>query len=90
MKEFFIAILVVAVAVAGIFFFTSDAFEEMTHPGQTKVLGQWVDDAKIDKYDIDSFKEIDAELKGDTYCENCDKITPGRVRICRYCGQYVD
>lgn len=26
----------------------------------------------------------------DTYCFDCEKFIEGKVRICPYCGQYVD
>lgn len=65
------------------------AIEQAMHPGQTKVLGGWVDDSAIAKYNFKSSASIDAEIKGDTYCENCKKVNPGKVRICKYCGQYI-
>lgn len=89
MKDAIVAIIALIAIIVGILFFTSDTFEQMTHPGQTKVMGMWVDDESIDKYRF-SFKEIEAEWNGDTYCKKCDKYIPGKVRICTYCGQYVD
>jgi hypothetical protein len=38
----------------------------------------------------DSFKITQASLQGDTYCKKCEKVNPGRVRICTYCGQYIN
>ena len=65
------------------------AIEQAMHPGQTKVLGGWVDDSAIKKYNFPSSASIDAEIKGDTYCEKCKKVNPGKARICKYCGQYI-
>ena len=30
-----------------------------------------------------------AQWNGDTYCKKCEKVNPGKVRICTYCGQYI-
>lgn len=91
MKDVLIAIVVLALIVGGIFFYTSGRLEEMMHPGQTKALRMWIDNEKLDKYDFGGgAKAIDAAIKGDTYCEKCDKYMEGRVRICKFCGQYID
>lgn len=37
-----------------------------------------------------SMNQSRAERSGDTYCKNCDKFIQGKVRICPYCGKYVN
>lgn len=46
-----------------------------------------VDQDAVEEYNFD---RIQADMNGDTYCSNCDKFIEGKVRICPYCGQYVD
>lgn len=61
-----------------------------------KTLDQIVSDAfeNVDRDQVDRIKigldYMQAEMNGDTYCSNCDKFIEGKVRICPYCGQYVD
>ena len=62
------------------------AIEQAMHPGQTSIAGVWVDNEAVNEY---NFTGVEAEMKGDTYCEKCDKVNPGRARICKYCGQYI-
>ena len=48
----------------------------------------------VDRAEVDRIKreinENQASVNGDTYCANCDRFIPGKVRICPNCGQYVD
>lgn len=44
----------------------------------------------FENVDRDHVNQIKAGLNGDTYCSNCQKFIAGEVRICPYCGQYVD
>lgn len=37
-----------------------------------------------------SMNESRAQRSGDTYCKRCDKYIEGKVRICPYCGQYIN
>lgn len=91
MRDALIAFLIIALIVGGIFFFSSDSFEKMTHPGQTKVLGGWVDNEEIAKYDFSGgMKAIEAEMNGDTYCSKCKKLMEGKKRICTFCGEYIN
>lgn len=78
-----IALLMVVAMLVG-----CSSIVQALHPGQTKVAGVWVDNSAMDKYDF-SMNSIEAEMKGDTYCKKCDKVNPGRVRICTYCGKYI-
>lgn len=48
-----------------------------------------VDQDAVEEH-IENFDRIQADMNGDTYCSNCDKFIEGKVRICPYCGQYVD
>lgn len=59
------------------------------HQGQTKIAGVWVDKEEVDKYDF-GINSMIADRNGDTYCKKCDKFIEGSVRICPYCGQYID
>lgn len=45
---------------------------------------------KADTSHLPSRAEMDAKLYGDTYCKKCEKVNPGKVRICTYCGQYIN
>lgn len=36
------------------------------------------------------WRATEANQRGDTYCTKCEKVNPGKVRICTYCGQYID
>ena len=65
------------------------SIEQMMHPGQSKIAGVWVNNDEVNKYNFKSSTSIEAEIKGDTYCEKCKKVNPGKVRICKYCGQYI-
>ena len=56
--------------------------------GKVKIAGVWVDKANVDKYDF-NVKGIEADIRGDSYCKKCDKFMEGKVRICKYCGQYI-
>lgn len=55
-------------------------------------------DSMVDQEEVDKrvsqinngIKMYEAELKGDTYCPKCNKYMEGRLRICKYCGQYID
>lgn len=38
----------------------------------------------------EGFNSWTAEENGDTYCSRCNKFIEGTVRICPYCGQYID
>jgi hypothetical protein len=90
MKDLLIGLIVVALIVGGIVFFTSDTFADLTHPGQKKIAGVWVEDKNLAKYDFGGgAKEVQANINGDTYCKKCDKFAEGKVRICPYCGQYI-
>ena len=61
-----------------------------------KTPEQIISDAfeNVDRDHVDRIKigldSMQAEMNGDTYCANCDKFIEGKVRICPYCGQYVD
>lgn len=50
--------------------------------------------SNVDREEVErrseSLDRMQAEMNGDTYCSNCDKFIEGKVRICPYCGQYVD
>lgn len=50
--------------------------------------------SNVDREEVERRAEnldrMQAEMKGDTYCSNCDRFIAGEVRICPYCGQYVD
>lgn len=63
--------------------------EQAMHPGESKIAGVWVKDSEVAKFNLKSSASIEAEIKGDTYCEKCKKVNPGKVRICKYCGQYI-
>lgn len=89
MKQVIIAVVIIALVVLAIA--NVDKIEQLFHPGETKIAGMWVDNAGMAKYNFggSSAKKLEAEMKGDTYCTKCDKVNPGRVRICTYCGQYI-
>lgn len=65
-----------------------------------KTPEQIISDAfeNVDRDHVDSIEiftdgmppDMQADINGDTYCSNCDKFIEGKVRICPYCGQYVD
>lgn len=61
-----------------------------------KTPEQIISDAfeNVDRDHVDQIKRdldyMQAEMNGDTYCANCDKFIAGTVRICPYCGQYVN
>ena len=59
-----------------------------SHKGQVQIAGVWVNEENTKKYNF-NMEQYEAEAKGDTYCKNCEKINPGKVRICKYCGKYV-
>ena len=63
--------------------------QKALHPGMMQSAGTWVKQSEVDKYKVKSMSSIDAAIKGDTYCESCKKVNPGKVRICTYCGQYI-
>lgn len=81
-----IAILLLVVALVLVLYYYED-IEQMFHPGQSKIAGIWVNDADVAKYD---FNSPYAAMNGDTYCKKCKKYIEGRVRICTFCGQYID
>lgn len=83
-------LMIVFVSIAVLVLTGCSTIEQWTHPDQTKVAGIWVDNAEIAKFDIESPASIDARINGDTYCKKCKKVNPGSVRICQYCGQYID
>lgn len=67
---------------------TRPTAEELTD----KMLDEWMDDydhSKINQIGT-SYKRSEAAQKGDTYCSNCDKFIEGKVRICTFCGEYID
>lgn len=45
---------------------------------------------KADTSHIKSYEETQAQKRGDTYCKKCQKVNPGKVRICTYCGKYIN
>ena len=59
-----------------------------SHKGQVQIAGVWVSEENLGKYNF-NMDEYEANANGDTYCKNCGKINPGKVRICQYCGKYV-
>ena len=59
-----------------------------SHKGQVQIAGVWVNEENTKKYNFNMDK-YQAEANGDTYCKNCEKINPGKVRICKYCGKYI-
>ena len=65
------------------------SIQKAMHPGEVQIAGVWVKQSNVDKYNFGSMAGIEAEIKGDTYCESCKKVNPGKVRICKYCGQYI-
>lgn len=83
-----IAVIIVALVIAFVWFMSNGALDEVTHQGKTKVAGVWVDTAGIEKYNFGT-SAMEADMKGDTYCTKCKKITDGKVRVCSHCGQYV-
>ena len=89
MKDTIIALIVVAVIVAGVALYVNGSQDAVLHPGQTKVAGVWIDNERIDKFNFDPDK-YEAQRRGDTYCNKCGKITEGKVRVCSHCGKYVD
>lgn len=82
MKKTIIWGVVIAIAIGALWFFTSETFQQMTHPGMTKIAGVWVSQ--------DGVNRITAGMHGDTYCTKCKKYNEGIVRICTYCGQYIE
>lgn len=65
------------------------SIQKAMHPGEVQVAGVWVKQSEVDKFNFKSMSSIEAEIKGDTYCEKCKKVNPGKARICKYCGQYI-
>ena len=59
-----------------------------SHKGQKQIAGVWVNEENLGKYNF-NMDEYEANANGDTYCKNCEKINPGKVRICKYCGKYI-
>ena len=82
MKNLLIAVIVTAVSIGALLFFTSETFQQMTHPGMTKIAGVWVSQ--------DGVNRMTDGMHGDTYCTKCKKYNEGIVRICTYCGQYIE
>lgn len=81
-KNVIIGVVIVACLIGVLVFF---AIREMS---ADKIdLFSNVDQDAVEEYNFD---RIQADMNGDTYCSNCDKFIEGKVRICPYCGQYVD
>ena len=43
----------------------------------------------VSREGVNRFSAGFAEVNGDTYCQRCDKIIEGKVRVCPYCGKYI-
>ena len=82
-------LMLVAVIALCVMMTGCDSIVKAMHPGEVQVAGAWVKQSEVDKYNFKSMSSIEAEIKGDTYCEKCEKVNPGKVRICKYCGQYI-
>lgn len=81
-KNVIVGVVIVACLIGVLVFF---AIREMS---ADKIdLFSNVDQDAVEEYNFD---RIQADMNGDTYCSNCDKFIEGKVRICPYCGQYVD
>lgn len=78
-----VVVLIIVVGAAALLF--RDDIEGWFHPGQVNVAGAWIDKAEMDKYDFHVLPRA-----GDSYCRKCKKYIEGIVRICPYCGQYID
>ena len=59
-----------------------------SHKGQVQIAGVWVSEENVSRHNF-NMDEYEANANGDTYCANCGKINPGKVRICKYCGKYI-
>ena len=81
-KNVIVGVVIVACLIGVLVFF---AIREMS---ADKIdLFSNVDQDAVEEYNFD---RIQADMNGDTYCSNCDKFIEGKVRICPYCGQYVN
>ena len=63
-----------------------------SHEGQVQIGGVWVDEEGVDrvKDGFEAYNQLEAESDGNSYCKDCGKYIEGTVRICPYCGQYID
>lgn len=84
-------LLAVAVLIGVLIFSISQREKEKT---LDETLAEIMDKADGSKYADLRFEwqtdEDVARQRGDTYCKKCGRITEGKVRICSYCGKYVD
>lgn len=88
LKAFVIFVIVVVFAISIVNAVTRPTTKELTD----KKLDEWMHDYDPEKLNQigSNYKRSEAAQKGDTYCSNCDKFIEGKVRICTFCGEYID